>query len=362
MEIECPYCKKVSINLMECDRCHANLEPLVKVLSLPGHFIDEGTACLAVGRMDEAVEKFSAAISLMPDSTDALCNLALVLSGQGLHDSALTHLDKALELAPNDPNIEKMRNTVVDKLKQEKITAEQQALRQSRRQKFLWVLPVVALLFGISGGSVLGPRYTNDIPQSAMVEVVRARLGEAYELKELTLNVSPLGKGIQISGEVPSSLHRQLILALASQGKGPPVDISNIQITPKPNHNWVEIVRHRLDANPIFNGLGLQVVGDEGTVRLSGEMPSETHRAMAIALASLDIAAKLDTSAIKVKTQESRSVVLATYPVKKGDSWWLIAHRLYGNGSYWQELAQANQRKTLKFGDRLVLPALPISP
>lgn len=51
--------------------------------------------------------------------------------------------------------------------------------------------------------------------------------------------------------------------------------------------------------------------------------------------------------------------VTRTYTIRKGDTFWAIALREYGNGQKWQDIAQANPSadpKKLVIGSQIVLP------
>lgn len=48
-----------------------------------------------------------------------------------------------------------------------------------------------------------------------------------------------------------------------------------------------------------------------------------------------------------------------TYTIRKGDTLWSIAQRMYGNGQKWVDIAQANQSidpKKLAIGQQITLP------
>jgi len=50
-----------------------------------------------------------------------------------------------------------------------------------------------------------------------------------------------------------------------------------------------------------------------------------------------------------------------TYVVQEGDSFWIIAQKMYGKGSRWSLIEKANPQvhpRTLKVGDKLVIPPL----
>jgi len=51
-----------------------------------------------------------------------------------------------------------------------------------------------------------------------------------------------------------------------------------------------------------------------------------------------------------------------TYIAQKGDSFWIIARKVYGQGEYWSLIRNANpdvDPQTLRVGDELIIPPLP---
>ena len=75
--------------------------------------VDQGTCYRGMGRFDKAVELYRKAIKIDPRFSNAHRNLAVVLA-YDLHtkNEGLKEFQKYIELAPNAPDVEKIRQTV----------------------------------------------------------------------------------------------------------------------------------------------------------------------------------------------------------------------------------------------------------
>jgi len=99
---------------------------------------------------------------------------------------------------------------------------------------------------------------------------------------------------------------------------------------------------------------GVDVTVDaSGFTKLVGEVPSEEKERMAVAiveaidgLTGLDAQLHVVTPAADPADQGPPAPDVATqgttYKTKKGDSWWGISARFYGDGRRWKELKRAN--------------------
>ncbi|MGB8258907.1 MAG: hypothetical protein WCE75_01090 [Terracidiphilus sp.] len=127
--------------------------------------------------------------------------------------------------------------------------------------------------------------------------------------------------------------------------------------------DWAHVVQDRLAANPVTASLHLKVSASGDAVRIAGEAPTELHRALALAVAGQDVAVKIDASQVTVAPPPAP----ATYTIRAGDSWWVIARRVYGSSRFWPQLAKANpaqnqQGIALRPGQSVALPTVTITP
>lgn len=132
-----------------------------------------------------------------------------------------------------------------------------------------------------------------------------------------------------------------------------------------PPTDWAAVIRGRLQSNEATKGLDVRVQWRGDTLALAGSVPSGLHRLLIAELARTDAAVPVDLRSIVVPPAPSPPV--ATYCVRRGDSWWSIARRHYGNGQRWTEIRKANGADAgrpfrLMPGDTLVLPTLETTP
>ena len=75
--------------------------------------VDQGTCYRGIGKFDKAVEQYRKAIRFAPDFPNAHRNLGVVLA-YDLHDAkeGIKEFQKYLELMPNAPDAEQMRQTI----------------------------------------------------------------------------------------------------------------------------------------------------------------------------------------------------------------------------------------------------------
>ena len=78
----------------------------------PHAYLERGSAELAVGRVDPALDDLDHAISLAPDSTDAHHSRGNLRAALGGYASALEDLDEAVRLAPKDGLVRRDRGAV----------------------------------------------------------------------------------------------------------------------------------------------------------------------------------------------------------------------------------------------------------
>jgi Flp pilus assembly protein TadD len=70
-------------------------------------YFNLGNASACRGQLAEAAACYRQALEIQPDNAGAHNGLGLVLAGQGRHDAAMTHYRMALKLQPGDTEIQK---------------------------------------------------------------------------------------------------------------------------------------------------------------------------------------------------------------------------------------------------------------
>lgn len=113
-------------------------------------------------------------------------------------------------------------------------------------------------------------------------------------------------------------------------------------------------VAGQLQSQALIRQLGLQIRADAGVVKLTGVVPSEAYRQLVMVVAGGE--SKVDGSGLQVAKTAAPAL---TYLVRKGDSWWLIARNVYGDGQRWRQIQEANANASpLLPGAVLHLPLL----
>ena len=95
-----------------------------------------GSALLAAGRLDEAVECFNKLLQQKKDTAEVHYNWAAALSMQNKYDEAIKHLSRVLVLDPNHPDVHKRMGALLLAAgrTEEAITHLNEALRTNKGQ------------------------------------------------------------------------------------------------------------------------------------------------------------------------------------------------------------------------------------
>lgn len=111
-----------------------------------------------------------------------------------------------------------------------------------------------------------------------------------------------------------------------------------------------------------ISGIDAQI-DSNGFARLVGQVGSEDDRLTAIAMAEqfhvtgLDVQLEVVPPVVDNTTVPAPTDAPVKYKVKAGESWWGIAHRVYGDGQLWKSLKAANNNpKMIHPGTEIILP------
>ena len=115
--LDCPVCPKTNIEDSKCPQCKTDLTPLLRLRELPETYYTEGVTLAEQGQLDEAIEKFSTAISLNPHSAAPYVALGNIYVRKDLFDEAIFQYQRALEINPENSDAKK---AIKDVLKIEK--------------------------------------------------------------------------------------------------------------------------------------------------------------------------------------------------------------------------------------------------
>ncbi|MGH3717775.1 MAG: tetratricopeptide repeat protein [Pseudonocardiaceae bacterium] len=90
-----------------CPGCGGDLRPLVQVVDLANHHFNEALRAARAGDWHRAAEQGTVTLALRPDDADAVVLLAKIARRQGRRDRSQQLWRRALELAPQRPDIQR---------------------------------------------------------------------------------------------------------------------------------------------------------------------------------------------------------------------------------------------------------------
>jgi tetratricopeptide (TPR) repeat protein len=137
---------------------------------------------------------------------------------------------------------------------------------------------------------------------------------------------------------------------LTRENRSVPIDYA--QLTGK--------VKQSLAAEPVLRGMSIDVAQAGGSLRVSGDVPTEVHKRLVSELAKTAVANQIPL-VLNVGVAVNRPEQPVLHTVRPGDSLSSLAVTEYGNGRSWTKIYAANRNKLsspngLKVGQVLVIP------
>ncbi|MBM3317123.1 MAG: tetratricopeptide repeat protein [Candidatus Eisenbacteria bacterium] len=240
MTIVCPVSgtaneiEEIEAHQGRCKQCGTDLRPLARINELLQSYCDEGRRLLAGGDVAGALERLTVAASAEPGSADIRVTLAQAYLQAGLDNAARAHLDRALELAPDRPDIVHARTHALRVQADREAAHREGEVRTRRRLKLMRLMLVPAFALGVVAFALAFSvtRSRADRPES--IARVQQRLETHAATSALGLRVSEADGTLRVTGCVPSEVHVDLVRSLVASGSGRPVDISGLQICEPP--------------------------------------------------------------------------------------------------------------------------------
>jgi nucleoid-associated protein YgaU len=289
MKVVCPVSGTENEDRTECKQCGTDLRPLIQVAEFPVQLILEGTQCLLAGQYLDAVESLSAAVSLSPELEDAHWKLGEAFAGLRKYDLALSHLDRALQLAPEREDIQSARLAVA----KQAADAEKTIVTPPRNSALALVsVGLVGCALGLAlviGGQKL-LRRPQPVPNwSAVIE---QRISADPITRGLNLKVTSQTGAVQIAGVVPSDVYRELVLKICCHDATTQIDSSQLRVISqplplnyhvKPGDSWWKIARKEYGIGAVWPQI--QKANQRQSSTPDRLMPGETLALLPITLA-----------------------------------------------------------------------------
>lgn len=236
MTIVCPVSgtvneiEEIEAHQGRCKQCGTDLRPLVRMNELLQSYCDEGQRLLERGDVAGALERLTVAASAEPGSADIRVTLAQAYLQAGLADAARAHLDHALELAPDRPDIARARAEALQAQADRETTQREAEARARRRLKQMRLMLVPAFALGVVALALVFAvtRGRADRPES--IAQIQQRLETHAATSGLGLRVSEADGALRVAGIVPSKVHVDLVRTLVTSGGDRPVDVAGLQI------------------------------------------------------------------------------------------------------------------------------------
>jgi tetratricopeptide (TPR) repeat protein len=260
MKLICPVSGTENEDREDCKQCGTDLRPLIQLSEFPDRLFDEGKDSLEKGRLLEALERLSTAVSLCPDSPEIHWKLGEVLASIGQVQSALEHLDRALKLAPDHLEIQNTRMTVARSLAEVQAAPALEKARTRRLRLLLLCMPAGTFLLGILLSLATREMQRWSQPQPNWGRIVQDRLNSDPATRGFNLKVNETDGVIRIAGEVPSALYRELVFQMC-RDVGARVDMGAILVTSpaplgtyriRPGDSWWAIARRKYGAAALW--------------------------------------------------------------------------------------------------------------
>lgn len=215
--VDCPcgYAKDLAEDQKTCPACGIDISPLHRLNALPHSYYEEGISLFEKGQMDAATECLMTAIKLRPDVSAPYIVLGDIYFKKGFYDDAISQFEMALKLEPDNEEIIKAREDAKDeKAKHQDIRSTQHRMMQ-KYKRLAFATPVAAFIFGLliiplTNYHRVSP-HAVEADYSVIAGEIEKKLSEYPVMSHVSVDIRQSGNGIEVSGAVPTSLHKAFI-------------------------------------------------------------------------------------------------------------------------------------------------------
>lgn len=343
--MNCPVCGYDGYSAGKCPSCGSDATNLLRLSELPDIYYNKAVELIEQDQLKEAEEVLTTVIGLNPNDVDALVLLGNVSGEVGNYERAIGFWNRALKLDETrteeiEGNIERAEIFQKGKVPEEKedlVESLRKVIREETRKGGIrWYTYAGAIVLGLV--IILGFYFSLRVFISPLKTDVR---------EEVAVVLEPLRKNIRTEVSVALDPLRKELR-----------DIVSVALEPKPEKikkTPVESeVRKILTKCSISNIL---VKEKDGVIYLSGKVRT---------LWDKNELEKTTEKVQGVRRVDIRGIDV-TYPrgyyyqIKENDSLWLIAARLLGDGSRFEEICGANKEivrdpSSISPGKRILIP------
>lgn len=213
--IDCPVCERKNIEDSKCPQCSTDLTSLLRLRELPEAYYVEGVRLAEQGELDKAIENLTTAISLNSTFTASYLTLGNIYTQKKLYNEAIAQYQKALEIEPENDEVKKAKEETEKTREKSKEAEAQEIHRTAILKKLLIGIPVVAFFIGMVILPITENLFNQKVDYSAIVKQIKNNIANYSALADLTIDVSYTDDSFNISGNVPTDLHKSLVEEVA---------------------------------------------------------------------------------------------------------------------------------------------------
>lgn len=235
--LDCPVCPVKNIEDTHCPQCKTDLRPLLRLRELPETYCSEGQSLAEQGKLDEAIEKLSTAISLNSSTVAPYAALGGVYVKKKMFNEALFHFKRALEIDPENEDVKKAAGDAERAMDEIRENREKEKSKNSLLRKLLIGIPVAAFLLGL----VIVPIYQKylkhapEVDYPALSAHIKDGIVNNSELTGADVSVIYRDNELYVSGSVPTKTHLNLVKAIAANADSHiAVNTENLKVVPAP--------------------------------------------------------------------------------------------------------------------------------
>lgn len=208
--INCPVDGRQNITSDVCPQCKSDLRPLIYIKEMPEELFQKGSEFMEQKNFDKALEEFFNAHAVEPGNTKYMLAIGQAFLQKGYHGDASEWAKMVLETEPDNQEAIRLTELCSEKQKVEDDLKARQASQFKKYRIYLFIVPVLTLILGISGQLVISTINVKKPDQNSIVRSVLFKADSSLTRLELRVKVTSNNGKYILSGEVPTKIHSLL--------------------------------------------------------------------------------------------------------------------------------------------------------